>query len=185
MKRITIILVFLSQNLLAAEAGRLTMSGEGCGSQRFPGTLPNLSENSHKAVIPFFFKLEKSADNKIGRKACNLAWPIKLNKKEKVQISNIQQDVLLTHSQGTLVKANLSLFFAGAKKTKDFKAELTADEKSETLQKIWNEDSFFMESGCGKDTIFRGNFNANVTGDSTGAAESESLKFNIKIVPCE
>lgn len=185
MKKIIISLVLLSQNLLAAEAGRLVLSGQGCGSYKNPGTLPNLSEKFNPAVVPLYFKLEKTSENRVARKACNLAWPIKLGKKEKVQISNIQHDLLFTHQPKTSVKAQLVLFFVGSKQKKNFEAELKASDTAESLQKLWNDDSILLESSCGKDTIFRANFSAHAQGESSAGLESEALKFSIKTVPCE
>lgn len=179
MKYLTGLLFLLfSQMVLAIEIKELTISGNGCDKQILKNVKPVRGDEFQ---IPFIFSLMKRDSSQLERKACMLAFPVALGKKEKLQLTNVSQNVTLKAFGGAHLKMSLEVNAVGAKGPKPVEIEI---KNPTALDEDLKLDGVVFETKCGGDVMVRANVNAFVQGAGTASATTGDLHFFLKTVPC-
>jgi len=172
------IIFFVMQNAFAMELKELSISGTGCEKQNINQIKP-IKGDDYK--FPFIFSISKQDVSQLERKACLLALPVKLNKKEKLQVSNINQNVTLNAFGGAHVKLSLTVTAPGQSGSKPLEVEV---KNPTSLDQDLKQDGIIFETKCGADAIVRANINAFIQGPGTASASAGDLFLTLKSVPC-
>lgn len=172
------VIVFIMQNAFAMELKELTISGTGCEKQSLNQLKP-IQGSEYK--FPFIFSISKQDGSQLERKACLFALPVKLNKKEKLQVSNISQNITLNAFGGAHVKLSLTVTTPGQTDMKPLEVEV---KNPTSLDQDLKRDGVIFETKCGVDAIVRANINAFIQGPGTASASAGDLSLTLKSVPC-
>lgn len=174
------LILLSSVHVFAYQLGTLSLSGGGCLSQKGSAAL----QTDETIKFPLQLKLSKNFGSALERKACNFSIPIKLEKNEKVKISNLLQNVKLSSEKSVKTKVSLALFAAGFSATEPFVIETKGDE-NEKFDRDFVSHLVLFESKCGKDIILRGNLNAFSQGNAKATVETGDLSLSVKATNCQ
>ena len=170
--------LFVSQFASAIEIKELTISGNGCEKQTLNNVKPSKGDDYQ---FPFIFSLMKRDASRLERKACMLAFPVVLGKKEKLQLSNVSQNVTLKAFGGAHLKLSLAVTVVGQTPVKPFEIEV---KNPTSLYEDLKYEGLVFETKCGGNAMVRANVNAFVEGAGTASATTGDLKMTLKAVPC-
>ncbi len=171
-------ILFASRLALSIEIIELIISGNGCDKQVLRQVKPVRGDEYQ---FPFIFSIMKRDSSKLERKACMLAFPLVLGKKEKIQISNVSQNLTLKAFGGAHLKLILDVTAVGGKSAKPFEIEIKNPTALDQDMKI---DGVVFESKCGAPVLVRADVNAFVQGPGTASATTGDLKLTMKTVAC-
>lgn len=171
--------IILSQVLAAVEIKEIVISGTGCEKQTLRNVKPSRGDDFQ---VPFIFSLMKHDSSQLERKACMLAFPVDLGKKEKLQVSNLSQNVTLKAFGGAQLKLSLDMTAVGLKAMKPLEIEI---KNPTALDQDLKFDGVLFETKCGGNVMVRANVNAFVQGPGTASATTGDLMFTLKKVPCK
>lgn len=170
--------LLVSQRVLAIELKEVSIAGTGCDKH----TLYNVKPfRGNEYQFPFIFSLMKRNSSQLERKACMLTFPIALGKKEKLQLSNVSQNVTLKAFGGAHLKMFLEVLAVGEKSAKPVELEIKNPTALDQDLKI---DGVVFETKCGANVTVRANVNAFVQGAGTASATTGDLMLTLKTVPC-
>lgn len=119
----------------------------------------------------------------VSRKSCGFRMPIKLKEKEKLVVSEVEQDVRLTAGPGVESKSNLEIFIAGQKSV-PLQLNLKGLDRTKQLSQKLKSEGVVAESSCGNDVILAGNFAASVIGSGKGTVRMFPVFVTMEIVSC-
>lgn len=180
MKGIAVILFFIFLQARAMKFETARVSGTGCEAY---ANAEVKSEGGKFYKFPLQLSIFKKEDSQLERKVCQLALPIKLNKKEKLQVANLSQNVNLKAFGGAYVKLSLSVSAVGPSSAVSKPLEIEVKNPTQLDQDL-KQDGLMFETQCGKDTILRANVNAFTQGSGTASANTGDLLLSLKAVPC-
>lgn len=169
----------------AGSFGDLAISGTGCVAKSADAKKikPVAGQVDHYE-IPLQLKVEKKLALALERKACNFRLPVKLEKTEKIVVSNYAYDIHLFAEKGSRIKSTLDVFLA-SKRGKPSLFEVKAIDKNEQMTKTISSESVAAESDCGKDAIVSGNLSVVATGVAKAAVDTDALFLTLQIVKCK
>ena len=168
MSIISLVLLAVVANSSPLTDGTISVSGNGCyGDQKM---VPVIGEKN-RFELPIKVLLDKKSKIPFERKTCNMRLPIKLRKKQKLQISDISQ---IVHMDGRGLRSTLTLSVVG-KKTKPLIAAT-----STTL----TSPGILTESDCDRDVILTADLNVTANGPDIVSAKTEPVFVTLKIVNC-
>lgn len=168
----------VSQFAFALEIKEITISGNGCDKQ----VIHNVkAARGDEFQFPFIFSLMKRDSSQLERKACMLAFPVVLGKKEKLQLSNVSQNVTLKAFGGAHLKLSLDVSAVGEKSVKPAEIEV---KNPTALDEDLKLDGIVFETKCGANVMVRANVNAFVQGPGTASVTTGDIKLTIKKLPC-
>jgi hypothetical protein len=173
--------ILLSQNGWAAKGfGKLTVSGDGCEKQDVPDFEPRPGSED-RFQIPVFLVMDKAVSDGVIRKICQFALPIKLKKKERLQVLDLSQNVTIKASDKAHAKFSLSIF-GGDQSIKNLEIEL---KKPKTLDEELKKEGMIFQTACGKDVLLRGSASVFAEGAGIASANTGYLELTLKKVACK
>ncbi len=142
-----------------------------------------ISGNPDRYSLGLQLDLAKMDSSAFSRKSCTFRMPIKLSKKQKLVIKNIEQDIKLRASQSVESKSSLEIFLAGSKST-PLIATVSGAESTELVSKKLTSDGIALESDCGQEIIVSGNLSVSVLGSGKGSVSTSPVLMTMEIVSC-
>lgn len=174
-----VVLFFVFSNAVAFELKTLEVTGTGCEKKTLTDIRP---VQSSQYKFPVTLNVIKHESSQLERKTCVLALPVKLSKKEKLQVSNVSQNVTVKAFGGAQLKVSLDV---SSPNSLGPKKPLEIEVKNPTaLEQELKFEGVVFESKCGQDAIIRANVNTFIQGPGTASVTVEELSMNVKAVPC-
>lgn len=174
-----ILLLAIYSGTAYAQLGVPVFSGSCAGSQAV--TLVPDSTNRYKVGLQL--ALAKMNASVVARKSCAFRMPVKLKEKEKLVVTQVEQDVKLTAGPGVETKTNLEIFLSGQKSV-PLQLSLKAIDSVKHLGQTLKSEGIVTESGCGNEVIVAGNLAASVVGSNKGTVRTFPVLVTIEIVSC-
>ncbi len=176
MRSVLLLLLFYSRTA-QAQAGSPVFSGS-CSGEKI-----TVLEPTNRYKIELQLALAKMNSPTVSRKSCAFRMPIKLKEKEKVVVTEVEQDVQLIAGPGVESKSSFEIFIAGQKAV-PMQLNLKGLETTKKLSRKLKSDGVVTESGCGNDVILSGNLAASVVGSGKGTVKMYPVILTMEIVGC-
>lgn len=140
-------------------------------------------EQPDRYEIPIQMKVEKKVAFALERKACQFRLPVKLERSEKIRISNYSYNLRVDAEKGSKIKSSLEVFLA-SKRGKPLITEIKALDKNEQMTKAVSFSEIVDESECGSDVIVAGNLSVVTMGIAKASVATDPLYITLQIVKC-
>lgn len=176
--RFILLLVFCS-GIAQAQMGVPVFSGSCSGTQ----SVILVPDSTNRYKIELQLALAKMNAPTVSRKFCAFRMPIKLKEKEKLVVTQVEQNVQLTAGPGVETKSKLEIFLVG-QKSAPLQLNLTATDSAKRVGQTLKSEGVVAESGCGKEVIIAGNLAASVVGSSKGTVRTFPVLVTMEIVSC-
>lgn len=176
---LSLFLLVFSQTICAVEIKQLIVSGSGCEKKTLTNVKPVTGNEFH---IPMSMSLIKRDNTNLERKVCMLAFAMSLGKKEKLQVSNVSQNVSLKAFGGAHLKLSLDVSAVGMKSIKPAEIEI---KNPTSLDEDLKLEGTVVESKCGGNVMVKANVNSFVEGPGTASVTTGDLSMTIKTVACQ
>lgn len=160
-----VLISVMSQAASPVTDGKISIGGKGCFGSF---VIKRVGNQSDRYELPIQVKLEKKTGS-FERKTCNMRLPVALNKNEKLQISDVSQQVKI---DGPGAKSSLTISVTGKK----------SEPLVTTFSTVLKVNGILAESECGRDTMLTGDLN--LFASENVSAETYPVQVTLKIVSC-